>query len=96
MYSIFKYLIACPSSHSHAFHEGKKCCRTSRENANNKKKDSKIIKSCPSDDKLCHDIEACNGKNLTIMSTCCEDNAFINCPNGQGCLSKELKGTHSI
>ena len=80
---------ACPSSHPYAFNEGKQCCKTSNGIFSN----FNFTKSTKDTNATCGPIQRLIP---SIISTCCENDDFIDCPSGKICVDKELKGNRLI
>ena len=64
---------SCPSSHKYAYLDGKYCCQTNQE---------KI-------DSSGGDGELCDGSEISIDSTCCEDNEYAKC-SFESCTNYEV------
>ena len=88
--------IECPVTHPYAFELGKSCCKTKYEDdpenqgdrfSNYTCSNSFVYATAPQCD------ATCDGSELSIYSNCCEDDAVLECPDGNLCIDgNENKG----
>ena len=70
----------CPLTHPYAFKQGRNCCKTNMEDTHI---DGQNGISCNARHPHCD--STCNGSELSLYSNCCEDGAFVRCPDGKLC-----------
>ena len=83
-------ITTCPLTHPYAFKQGRNCCKTKKEDSH------------PNSDYSCapgsslfyhpHCDSTCDGSELSLYSNCCEDGAFLRCPDGKLCDDGNVEG----
>ena len=73
--------VECPATNPYSFKQGRACCKTKREDVGN---------LCSSRRANCD--SSCDGSVLSIFSNCCENGAFLPCPDGKLCIDGDVFG----
>ena len=80
--------IECPLTHPYVFKQGRNCCKTNKEGTHI---DGENGINCNARHPHC-DV-TCDGSDISIYSNCCENEAFVRCPDGKLCENgNENKG----
>ena len=74
----------CPTTHPYAFSGGMECCKTQKENDGAARK-----RSLHPQPRHPHFDETCDGSALGLESNCCEKEALMRCPAGDGRLCSD-------
>ena len=81
--------IECPVNYPFVFKQGRNCCKTNKEDTATGQGFT-----CNGFFRHPHCDSTCDGGPLSMYSNCCENGAFLRCPEGKLCIDgNENKGT---
>ena len=91
-------ITTCPLTHPYAFKQGRNCCKTKMED--NHQTNSQYAPFCAPQSsshqsrqsRHPHCDSTCDGSELSLYSNCCENGAFIRCPDGKLCDDGNIEG----
>ena len=77
-------------THPYAFKQGRNCCKTKKED--NHVANLPVCSSTSPFFRHPHCDSTCDGSELSLYSNCCEDGAFLRCPDGKLCNDGNIEG----
>ena len=93
--------IECPATNPYAFKQGRQCCKTKKEDTGpgqgfscHYDRSSPFLRAIMTRHPHCD--SSCDGGALSVYSNCCEDGAFVDCPDGKLCIDGNVDPSNYI